>query len=187
MNIPLGLNIGNALEVKEAIDFFNNKYDKRLYELSVYISSLMISSAKNISFGRAKKLVINLLESGHAKNKFYEWIRSQGGDITKLKTNAKKYIVVADKSGYINSIDSLKLSQLVFNLGAGRVKKTDKIDYAVGVMLTKTIGQKVMKGEILGVIYYNKKVENMDKVLLDCFRIDKKKKKMKKIIIKTIK
>ena len=187
MNIPLGLNIGNALEVKEAIDFFNNKYDKRLYELSVYISSLMISSAKNISFGRAKKLVINLLESGHAKNKFYEWIRSQGGDITKLKTNAKKYIVVADKSGYINSIDSLKLSQLVFNLGAGRVKKTDKIDYAVGVMLTKTIGQKVMKGEILGVIYYNKKVENMDKVLLDCFRIDKKKKKMKKIIIKNIK
>ena len=187
MNIPLGLNIGNALEVKEAIDFFNNKYDKRLYELSVYISSLMISSAKNISFGRAKKLVINLLESGHAKNKFYEWIRSQGGDITKLKTNAKKYIVVADKSGYINSIDSLKLSQLVFDLGAGRVKKTDKIDYAVGVMLTKTIGQKVMKGEILGVIYYNKKVENMDKVLLDCFRIDKKKKKMKKIIIKTIK
>ena len=159
MNIPLGLNIGNALEVKEAIDFFNNKYDKRLYELSVYISSLMISSAKNISFGRAKKLVINLLESGHAKNKFYEWIRSQGGDITKLKTNAKKYIVVADKSGYINSIDSLKLSQLVFDLGAGRVKKTDKIDYAVGVMLTKTIGQKVMKVEILGVIYYNKKVE----------------------------
>ena len=66
MNIPLGLNIGNALEVKEAIDFFNNKYDKRLYELSVYISSLMISSAKNISLGRAKKLVINLLESGHA-------------------------------------------------------------------------------------------------------------------------
>ena len=81
----------------------------------------------------------------------------------------------------------MKLSQLVFDLGAGRVKKTDKIDYAVGVMLTKTIGQKVMKGEILGVIYYNKKVENMDKVLLDCFLSDNKKKKMKKIIIKTIK
>ena len=187
MNIPLGLNIGNALEVREVMDFFNNKYDKRLYELSVYISSLMISSAKNISFSRAKKLVINLIESGHAKNKFYEWIRHQGGDITKLKSNAKKYIVVSDRSGYINSIDSLKLSKLVFDLGAGRVKKTDKIDYAAGVMLTKTIGQKVMKGEILGVIYYNKKVDQMDKELLESFHIEKKKKKIKKIIIKTIK
>ena len=64
MNIPLGRNIGNVLEVKEAMDFFDGKYDKRLYELSVYISSLMISSAKKISFTNAKKLVINLLESG---------------------------------------------------------------------------------------------------------------------------
>ena len=187
MNIPLGRNVGNALEVKEAIDFFNGKYDKRLYELSVYISALMISSSKKISFAKAKALVINLLESGHAKNKFYEWIKNQGGDITKLRDKAKKYIVVSDKTGYINSINSQKLSQLVFDLGAGRVKKTDKIDYAVGVVLNKTVGEKVTKGEILGVIYYNKKVENMDKLFIDSFNIDKKKKKPKKIIIKTIK
>ena len=187
MNIPLGLNIGNVLEVKEAIDFFNNKHEKRLYDLSVYISSLMISSAKNISFAKAKKLVINLLESGHAKNKFYEWIRSQGGSITKLKDKAKKYIVVSDKTGYINSIDSQKISKLVFDLGAGRVKKTDGVDYAVGVTLNKTIGQKVLKGEILGVIYYNKKIENMDKLFIESFNIEKSKRKPKKIIIKTIK
>ncbi len=187
MNIPLGSNIGNALEVKEAIDFFNGKYDKRLYELSVYISSLMISSAKNISMSRAKRLVINLLESGHARNKFYEWIKNQGGDITKLKDKARKYIVVSTKSGYVNEIDSHKISQLVFDLGAGRVKKTDKIDYAAGVMLNKKIGQRVLKGEILGVIFYNKKVENMDKIFESSFIIDKKKKRVKKIIIKTIK
>ena len=187
MNIPLGSNIGNALEVKEAIDFFNNKYDKRLYELSVYISSLMISSAKKISMSNAKNLVINLIESGHAKNKFYEWIKNQGGDIKNLKDKAKKYIVMSEKSGYINKIDSLKLSELVFNLGSGRVKKTDKIDYACGVILNKKIGQKVLKGEILGVIYYNKKLENMDKEFIDAFTIEKKKKKVKNIIIKTIK
>ncbi len=187
MNIPLGSNIGNALEVKEAIDFFDNKYDKRLYELSVYISSLMISSAKKISMSNAKNLVINLIESGHAKNKFYEWIKNQGGNIKNLKDKAKKYIVISEKSGYINKIDSLKLSELVFNLGSGRVKKTDKIDYACGVVLNKKIGQKVLKGEILGVIYYNKKVENMDKEFIDAFTIEKKKKKVKKIIIKTIK
>jgi len=187
MNLPLGRNIGNALEVKEAIDFFNNKYDKRLYELSVYISSLMISSAKNISLRKAKTLVLNLLESGHAKNKFYSWIKAQGGDITKIKDKAKKYIVIADKTGYVNNIDSLKLAELVFDLGAGRVKKTDKIDYATGVILNKQLGEKVNKGDILGVIYYNKKVENMEAIFKDSFGIDKKKKKPKKIIIKTIK
>ena len=187
MNIPLGCNIGNALEVKEAMDFFDGKYDKRLYELSVYISALMISSAKKISFTNAKNLVINLLESGHAKNKFYEWIKYQGGDIAKIKDKAKKLVVVSDKTGYINSINSQKISQLVFDLGAGRVKKTDKIDYAVGVVLNKTIGQKVMKGETLGTIYFNKKVPNMDNLLLESFVIDKKKGKPKKIIIKMIK
>ncbi len=187
MNIPLGRNIGNALEVKETIDFFNNKYDKRLYDLSVYISSLMISSAKKISFTSAKKLVINLIENGYAKSKFYSWIKYQGGNINKIRDKARKLEVVSNKTGYINKIDSLKLSKLVFDLGAGRVKKTDNVDYAVGVVLNKTIGQKVTEGEVLGTIYYNKKVVDMDSKLLDVFQIDKRKKKVKNIIIKTIK
>ena len=187
MNVPLGRNIGNALEVKEARDFFNGKHDKRLYDLSVYISSLMISSAKKISFADAKKLVINLLDSGYAKTKFYSWIKYQGGDINKIKDKAKKKEVVATSSGYINKLDSLKLSELVFDLGAGRVKKTDKIDYAVGVVLNKTIGERVNVGDTLGTIYYNKKVKDMEDKLLSCFQIEKKKKKVKRIIIKTIK
>ena len=187
MNIPLGRNIGNVLEVKEAMDFFDGKYDKRLYELSVYISSLMISSAKKISFANAKKLVINLLESGHAKNKFYEWIKSQGGNIHKLKDKAKKIDIISTKTGYVNSIDSNLIAELVFNLGAGRVKKTDPVDYAVGVTLNKVIGDKVKEGEVLGTVYYNKKLDGMDKLFINSFKIEKKKKRVKKIIIKTIK
>jgi len=187
MNIPLGRNIGNVLEVKETMDFFDGKYDKRLYELSVYISSLMISSAKKISFTNAKKLVINLLESGHAKNKFYEWIKSQGGNIHKLKDKAKKVDIISTKTGYVNSIDSNLIAELVFNLGAGRVKKTDPVDYAVGVTLNKVIGDKVKEGEVLGTIYYNKKLDGMDKLFINSFKIEKKKKRVKKIIIKTIK
>ena len=187
MNAPLGRNIGNALEVKEAVDFFKGKYDKRLYELSVYISALMISSAKRVSFKSAKELVINLLESGHARNKFNAWIKYQGGDINRLRDKAKKINVLAPESGYVNKIDSLRLSKLVFDLGAGRKKKKDKIDYAVGVVLNKTLGDKVEKGDILGTIYYNKKVNDMKESLLNCYQIDKKKQKIKKIIIKTIK
>lgn len=187
MNIPLGKNIGNALEVKEAIDFFNGKYDKRLYDLSVYISSLMISSAKKISMKKAKELVINLLESGYARDRFYAWIKNQNGDIKKIKDKAKKYIVISEKDGYVNGIDAIKLSQLVFDLGSGRVKKTDKIDYAVGVVLNYQLGDKVHKGDILGVIYYNKVLDNMDIDLRESFKIEKKKKRIKNIIIKTIK
>ncbi len=187
MNTPLGRNIGNSLEVKEAIDFFDKKYDKRLYELVVYISSLMISAAKGISQRKAKSLVINLIESGHAKNKFREWIRYQGGDLSKLKDKCKKYIVVSPINGYVNAIDSLSIAKLVYDLGAGRHKKTDNIDYAVGVTLNKTIGEKVIKGDILGVIYYNKKLENMEQKFIDSYRIDRKKRNVKKIIIKTIK
>ena len=187
MSVPLGLNIGNALEVKEVIDFFNGKYDKRLYELSVYISSLMISVSKRINISKARKLVINLLECGHAKNKFYEWIKSQGGDIKKLKINAHKKYIYSDKEGYINNIDVHKLSKLVFDLGAGRVHKTDNIDYSVGVVLNKTVGSKVKEKELLATIYYNKKVDDMAEILKQCFKIDKRKKRNKKIIIKTIK
>ena len=187
MSVPLGLNIGNALEVKEVIDFFNGKYDKRLYELSVYISSLMISVSKRINISKARKLVINLLECGHAKNKFYEWIKSQGGDIKKLKINAHKKYIYSDKEGYINNIDVHTLSKLVFDLGAGRVHKTDNIDYSVGVVLNKTIGSKVKEKELLATIYYNKKVDDMAEILKQCFKIDKRKKRNKKIIIKTIK
>ena len=95
--------------------------------------------------------------------------------------------VIADKSGYITKVDSLKLSKLVFDLGAGRVKKTDKIDYAVGVVLNKVVGDKVQKGDVLGTIYYNKKVQDMSELLLKCFQVEKKKGKTKNIIIKTVK
>ncbi len=187
MNSPLGNNIGNALEVKETMDFFDLKYDKRLYDLSIYISSLMISTAKNISFTQAKKLAVNLVENKYAKSKFYSWIKYQGGDINRIRNKAHKLVVYSNKTGYINRIDCYDISKLVFNLGAGRVKKSDSIDYAVGVVLKKNIGSRVHIGEPLAEIYYNKKVKNMEKTLTDSFIIEKKKKKVKKIIIKVIK
>lgn len=136
---------------------------------------------------KAKILILELLSSDLAKYKFYQWIKYQGGDITKIKDKAKKYIVLSSKDGYVNGIDALELSQLVFDLGAGRVKKTDKIDYAVGVTINKPIGSRVRKGDILGVIYYNKKVENMNNIFENTFKIGKKKTRSKKIIIKTVK
>lgn len=187
MNTPLGRNIGNSLEVKEAMDFFNGIYDKRLYELVVYISSMMISSAKKISYKKAKQTVINILENGHAKNKFREWIKYQGGDLKKLKDKARRIVVKSHENGFVNKIDPHTIAKLVFDLGAGRHRKIDLIDYAVGVTLNKTIGSRVREGEVLGTIYYNKKIKDMEERLVDSFKIEKKKKPVKKIVIKTIK
>ena len=187
MNTPLGRNIGNSLEVKEAMDFFNGIYDKRLYELAVYISSMMISAAKKISYKKAKQTVINILENGHAKNKFREWIKYQGGDLKKLKDKARRIVVKSHENGFVNKIDPHTIAKLVFDLGAGRHRKTDLIDYAVGVTLIKTIGSRVREGEVLGTIYYNKKIKDMEERLVDSFKIEKKKKPVKKIVIKTIK
>lgn len=187
MSVPLGKYIGNALEVKEAIDFFDGIYDKRLYNLSVYISALMISTAKKTTLKAAKKEVLEVISKKQARAKFYEWIKAQNGDVSKFKINAKKYIVTSNESGYVKEIDASLIGQLVFELGAGRKKKTDSIDYSVGYVINKSVGNKVLKGDILGIIYYNKEVNNMEEKVRNAYKITKSKRRVKNIIIKTIK
>ncbi len=187
MDNPLGRNIGNKLEIMEVIDFFDGVYDKRLYELVIKISSVMVSVGKNISIRKATKEVKLALDSGLAKLKFYEWIKAQGGKIKDLKINAKKYIISSSKTGYINKIDAHALAQVVYDLGAGRHKKTDKIDYDVGIIINKALGSKVTKGEALAVIYYNKEIDDMYNKVRKAFTIEEKKKRIKSIVYKTIK
>lgn len=187
MDYPLGYTIGNALEVEEAVEFFNGHSESRLKELVINISANMISLGKKVNLIKAKSLVLRALKDGSAKNKFYEWIASQGGNANKLKNEALKMIVTSEKDGYINNIDPLSIASLVSSLGAGRKNKEDDIDYAVGVRLNKTIGDHVMKGDILGTIFYNKIEKNVNNIFMDSFVIEKNKKKIKKIIIKKIK
>ncbi len=187
MSTPLGTHIGNALEIEEAINFFNGVYDKRLYDLIIYISSYMVSLGKNISLKSAKEEVLFSIKNGNAKRKFYEWIKYQNGDLSSLKIDAKKLIVTSDKTGYINNIDAERVGKLVFELGGGRHKKTDSIDYNVGFVINKKLGSKVNKGEILGVVYYNKVIDNMEESVRKAFIINKTKKRVHNIIIKVVK
>ena len=187
MNCPLGEYVGNKLEIIEAINFFDGKYEKRLYNLVIYLATTMVMIATNKPFKSCKLLVKETIKNGNAKKKFYEWISYQKGEIEKLKIDAKKYIVLSDEEGYINNIDANIIGKLVFDLGAGRKKKTDKIDYNVGVYINKTLGNKIKKNEILGIIYYNKEIENMQEIFKSAFKINKNKKRVHNIIIKTIK
>lgn len=187
MDSPLGYTVGNAIEVKEAIEFFEGKQEKRLLELVTTISSYMVSLGASISYKKARKQVVEVIKNGKAKEKFYEWISNQGGDLSGVVLSENKVIVKSKESGYISEIKPLEIAELVSSLGAGRVKKEDDIDLSVGVRLFKTLYDKVEIGDIVGEIYYKDYVNDMESKLANSIKISSIKTKEKDIVIGVIK
>ena len=181
MSNPLGNNIGNKLEVREVINFFNGKYDKRLYDLVVTLSSYMVSISKNILFSSAKRRVLKVLKNGEAKDKFYEWISAQGGNINELRVEARRIDVRNIKKGYVKSIKASDVG-MVSTLLIGKSK-----DLNTGVVLRKNIGDFVEKDEVIASIYYNKEVNNMISIIRDAYELSDNPIKEKSVILKTIK
>ena len=158
MNTPLGDNIGNSLEVIEAMDVLKGKTG-HLRDLCVDVSSKMISMAKGISMEEAKKQVLDSLTSGKAYDKFLEFVKAQGGDINSLEVSDKTIDVISNKSGVLTKIKALNLGMLSVTLGAGRLSKEDTIDYSVGIVLKKHINDYVNVGDVLCTLYVNKDVK----------------------------
>ena len=159
MDIPLGNNIGNALEVMEAIEILRDGKKGNLYDICLELASYMVSLGLSINYKEAKNKVVDSLESGKAYNKFLEFIKRQGGDLELLSLSKNVYDIKSEKDGYINNIDALGLGKLSMFLGAGRENLDDKIDYGAGIILNKTIGDKVSKGEVLMRLYTNKEID----------------------------
>lgn len=171
MTEPLGSNIGNALEVDECIELLKGNVKNDLYDLIIYIASYIVSLGKNISFEVAEKEVTQVLENGKAYEKFLELIKTQGGNIEELSFAPKIFSVKSIKEGYINAIDTTGLGMIVKDIGGGRETKEDEIDYGVGIILTKKIGDYVKKDEELLKIYLNKKDMEIRRIL-SCFLIE---------------
>ena len=152
MNIPLGSNIGNALEVMEAIEVLKGKKSK-LTDLAIQLASEMVRVSLNISFEEAKDIVINSLESGMALEKFYQFVKYQGGKIEELKVSEFKQEIKSEKVGVIKNIKALNIGKLSCSLGAGRINKEDTIDYGVGIILNKQVGDSVNIGDTLFTLY----------------------------------
>lgn len=162
MDQPLGFAIGNALEVKEAIDTLKGNGPKDLEELVLEIGSQMvILSKKAKSVEEAKKLLRENLTNGKALNKLKELVEAQGGDSSiidneELMTKSKYQLsITSDREGYVSKICSEEVGLLAMELGAGRKTKDSIIDLSVGIVLKKKIGDKVEKGEELATIYCN--------------------------------
>lgn len=162
MDEPLGNAVGNTLEVVEAIQFLKGKMSEDIKEVILEIGSYMLKlSGKYENLEENKKLILETLNSGKAFEKFVELVKKQGGDITYLYNIDKfikaKYIlpVIANGNGYISQIPAEEIGKLSCSLGAGRIKKDDKIDYSVGITLNKKVGNFVQKGDLIGYIHAN--------------------------------
>ena len=147
MNQPLGLAIGNALEVKEAIETLKGHGPKDLEELVLQLASQMVVLAKKApDVETAYEQLKEKLHSGEAFNKFKEFVQAQGGDVAQIENpdllpKADSIIPVkASQSGYVHQIDALSIGLAAMKLGAGRATKDDMIDMAVGVVLDKKVG-----------------------------------------------
>ncbi|WP_055105276.1 pyrimidine-nucleoside phosphorylase [Paenibacillus ihumii] len=170
MSQPLGAAIGNALEVREAIDTLRGRGPKDLEELCLALGRQMVFLAgKAASLEEAEEQLREAISSGKALAKFKEFIANQGGDASivddpgKLPTAAYRIEVPAKQSGVVASIVADEIGTAAMLLGAGRATKESEIDLAVGLMLNKKIGDKVAAGESLVTIHANR--DNVDEVI----------------------
>lgn len=170
MEEPLGTHIGNALEVVESIEFLKGNHADDVYELVLTLGSWMAHLALSIPVEVARKRLIQSLESGEAYQKFLEFVHAQGGDLEKLSLAPKVFSVKSIKSGYINQIHTLELGEIVRQIGGGRYQKEDSIDYGVGIVLNKKVGDFVLQDEELLKIYVHEKDMEIGKIL-NCFEI----------------
>lgn len=184
MDIPLGNNIGNSLEVEEAIEILKDNKKGPLRELCIELSSHMVSLGLNISYEEAKSKIITNLENGSAYNKFLEIIKEQHGDITSLPKSKNKYEIKSMTEGYLTDIDALKLGMLSMSLGAGRKNKEDSIDYSAGIIVHKNINDYINTEDTIMTLYTNKKITTIDSTI---FKISKDRIKNNKLIIDIIK
>ncbi|NWN94888.1 MAG: pyrimidine-nucleoside phosphorylase, partial [Bacillus sp. (in: Bacteria)] len=175
MSQPLGYAIGNALEVKEAIDTLKGEGPDDLTELVLALGSQMVVLAgKATTLEEARKMLKEAIANGAGLEKFKKFVANQGGDPSVIdhpeKLPQAKYAIdlPAKTSGYVSKMVADQIGVAAMMLGAGRATKEDKIDFAVGIVLRKKVGDRVEAGEPLATIYANREaVEEVKEKIYD--------------------
>lgn len=164
MEQPLGCAVGNALEVKEAIDVLNGRGPSDITELALKISGIMIYLAGLAdSEEKAEKMAGEAVESGAAIEKLKDLVSAQGGDASCVDdpdrldnggAGAEKAVYVkADRCGFVSGLDALTIGTASQHIGAGRLTKDDDIDLSAGIVLSKKCGDQVEEGDTLAILY----------------------------------
>lgn len=164
MDQPLGTHVGNALEVKEAIDILSGRAGGDLLTVSLELGSRMLVAAgiaRDVDDGKAR--MREALSSGAGLAKLREMIEAQGGDgrvcedVDYLPHAAYRIDVPAPRGGYVARMDTTAIGYCAQGLGAGRVKKSDVIDPAVGLVMDVRLGDRVQPGDPLATLYLNRR------------------------------
>lgn len=162
MNQPLGRTVGNALEVKESILTLKGEGPADLTKLCLKLGSCMlVLGEKEDNLEQAEERLKEILYSGRALEKFISFVKNQGGtaqEIIDMELLPRADMVEeykAEGQGFVQGIDALKVGLAAMMLGAGRNKKEDDIDLAVGVELSKKMGDRVKKGDTLCKVHSN--------------------------------
>ena len=160
MEEPLGTHIGNALEVKEAVDILSGRAGGDLKEVSLFLGSqMLVASGVCPDEESAHSRLTEALESGRGLAKLKEMIRAQGGDdrvcddVSLLPQAPLIVPVIAEKAGYLSQMDTAALGNAAQAMGAGRRTKEDVIDPAVGIVMRKRLGDLVVPGDTLATLY----------------------------------
>ena len=194
MDTPLGRNIGNALEIKEAVDTLKGNGPDDLREVCLTLATNIIALSLGIDEATARSRAEDALKSGRAYEKFREFISAQGGNIEVIDNTCLLpkadivYDVIAQSSGYITNMQAEAIGSASVILGAGREKKDDIIDYSAGIILCKKTGDKVAKGEKIAEFHLSDKsrLPQAEKMFLSAVTIGDTAPEKQKLIYKVI-
>ncbi len=159
MEQPLSDHVGNSLEVVGIIDVLNGKQNRLYYEIKEVAIKLLVLSGK-YNAQTAEEAFQNAIDSKKALEKFAEMVRAQHGDDSYIYHPEKfvlgeKVEVLAPCDGYVVSTNAADIGRSVTLLGGGRMKKEDKIDFSVGLVMNVSLGSAVKKGDVLCTVYHN--------------------------------
>ena len=180
MDEPLGNAIGNALEVKEAIEVLRGEKKGELLELCLTLGACILTEAGIAeNDDEARQMLIRGIEDGSALNKLAQLVEGQGGDKNAvfntglLPSAPVRYEAICKQTGYVKHISAADVGLVSMHLGGGRVTKESEIDLSVGLILNKKVGDRIEAGESLGTIHATtiEKAEQAAELLRGCYTI----------------
>jgi len=195
MDEPLGHAVGNANEIIEAIEFLKGNYADDLKEVVYTIASLALKEKGEVKeLEEAKEKIDKVINDGSALKILSEFIEESGGNkelvnnydlLPKTKSVME---IFSEKEGYIKKIKTEEIGKAAMIIGAGRAKKEDEIDHAVGINIFKKVGEKIAKNEKIAEIYYNngENVEESKNMILEAFVLTEEKVEKQKAVLKII-
>lgn len=194
MNSPLGHAVGNALEIREALDVLRGGGPEDLRTVAIALSSAMVHLALGLSREAAEKLCKEVLSDGRAFAKCREWIAAQGGAPSfcdhpeRLPRATFALPVLAEREGYLSHTNAEGIGIASVTLGAGRRTKEDVISYGAGILLCKKTGDRVTRGDCLATLYTDNKESfaEAERIFRDSLEFSEEEPKKQPLIYKTI-